>query len=69
MSTADALTLAVEIVLAIAAAAYVAITLLRGGNPRSEAEQAADDAEQAAAVSRPAELRKVKAGTAYGEPQ
>lgn len=69
MSPADALTLAVELALAIAAAVYVAIALLRGGNRRTPDERAQDDAEQAAAVSRPAELRKVKAGTAWGQEQ
>ncbi len=69
MSPSDAITLAVEIALAVFCAVYVALTLLRGGNRRTEAEQAADDQEQASAVSRPAPLRKhVKAGTAWGEP-
>lgn len=37
---------------------------------RSDLEVTADDAEQVAAVSRPAALTKhVRAGTAYGEPQ
>lgn len=39
---------------------WIALTIFRGGNHRSPQEQAAEDAEQLAAVSRPADLDKFR---------
>lgn len=65
----DTFTFAIGICIALACAWYVVLALFRGGNRRSEDEQALEDMEQSIAVSRPAPLHPhVKAGTAYGKP-